>query len=851
MQAAPLNGNLTAPLVPIIGRDTDLERVVTLLLEPNTRLLTLTGPAGVGKTSLALEVARAAHGMFPDGVWFVDLSATREANAVLIHVARACGLRDSAASARTVLTSFLRESSTLLVLDNLEQIPEVGVCVAELLGAVESVRVLATSRQALHLRTERRYPVRPLTLPKNASKLEQLEGNPSVALFLARAREINPDYRLTNDNAPVIAQLCARLDGLPLALELAASRTDVVSPATILARLEAHDAVPTISASDTPERHRSLQAALDWGFDLLDDAHKTLFRKLGAFSGTFDAESASVVADTASLGLDALMGLALLADHNLLVPLPGGKARFRMLVTVRDYALERLQAAGESPAVRSKHAEHFLELSQTLARHIHQPQVTTAVERFDLERENIDEALRWLFQHAATDDARRSALCLTVSRRHYWRMTGQWNEAQRWYRTALEHAGDANVDLRSKVMAYMAVNAISWMDFPAAQTLVNDALSLSRTLETDRLTGEILLTLALFHESRGEVKLAQPIVVEALEIARKHGDQSEIATALIMLASLAFRDGRLDEAEGIWNESIELLRQTDDLRAIAGCLNNLAALSYQRGDLKGAQLRLEEALELCEQIKDGYWSAIISGNLGINLVQLGDFDRAETRLEEALERLRQISHLNLRLMNVLYHLGSLDVKRGRIRLGIERLLEFMSNSHDIESIVDGAHCLATRLVSRGRAENAAALLGAARHLLETQAVTLDASDQAEVDATHVTVRAALDPETFQRQWTRGLQTPLHTLFEEIRDTISEEPVPASPSSSLERDPPSLSARELEVLLLVTRGLSNKVIARELEVSPHTVKFHLTSVFNKLGCNSRAEAVRIGIERGLL
>jgi predicted ATPase/DNA-binding CsgD family transcriptional regulator len=842
--APPPDGNLPAPLTTLIGRAQDLERSTALLLE--TRLLTLTGPAGVGKTSLALDIAHATRERFPGGSWIVDLSAVRDASDVLGVVSRRLGLGERPMSAADALEDFLHEREALLVLDNLEQIAGAAQPVSALLNTGPGVRVIATSRQALRLRAERRYPLRTLALPESGGALEKLAQTPSIALFLARAREVNPDYRLAEDNAEDIVALCSRLDGLPLALELAASRTDILEPRAILAYLESSGGVPSAGPADGPERHRSLQAALDWSFDLLDEPHKALFRRLGAFSGGFDAASAKAVARTDESGLDALAALAELADRSLILPAPGAGARFRTLSTVRDYALERLAAAGELETVRDHHAAYFLELAERLEATLLTSDDPAAFERFDLEYGNMDEALRWLLSPSASSANGELGLRLTVARRPFWDRRGNFNEESRWLESALALAGTAHLGLRVRGLINLAHILTVHYEFHLAEAKLEEALGLCRALNANDLRGWALVRLCELQTLRNDLDPATDSAALALEAARGQNDPSLLIASLTASSKLALIKGDFAAAVAPLEEGLAVTTRAQRRHAMAYFTWLFGSRAYLSGDAKQAALYHERALEMFLETGDLKRAAFAAADLGEALLTLQDLERALPFLEQG-KALLERAGLRVKLLDVLNSLSNLAIQQGRFQDATRTLLRVAGNTYSPREATDALHLLARLTVEQHHPELSAALLGASERLLETHHLALRAPEQADRDVALEPLRATLTPETLEQALERGRRTPLSELLEQIQRLPWE---PRAVPTKAPSDDGGLSGRELEVLRLLAHGLTNKQIARDLGVSPNTVKFHLVGVYNKLGCSTRAEASRLAVERGL-
>ena len=573
--------NLPSQPTELIGRERELEGLQSLLTTPGTRLVTLTGPGGTGKTRLAVQAAANVLEAFPDGVWWTPVAAVTDPTLVLEALAASLGVREQAGQPLlATLIDHLRSRRTLLALDNLEQVLSVAPLLADLLAAAPDVVILATSREPLRLRGEREFPVAPLALPRAGMRVSQEAAlaSPAVQLFLSRAQAVKPDFQVTPENAAAIVAICQRLDGLPLAIELAAARVRLLAPAALLARLDKRLPLLTGGARDLPERQQTLRAAIAWSHDLLDGGEQALFARLAVFAGGCTFEAALAVADAGSgVAIDLLDGIDSLVQKSLLRQSDdlAEEPRFTMLETIREFGLEQLAVrAEEEDAVRAAHAAFFRRL------------VNEALDRDDevlsydeLEREsgNLRAALDWHEGHREAT----AALEFAAELRWFWWVRGHLREGQARLETALRDAATAPPALRA--------NALSGLG--------------------------VLL------EATGDYERAKICHEEALVLYREVGDEPGIAEALENLGIIASSKGDLARSRSIREEVLALRRTMGDLRGIAVALINLGNVNYVEKDSDGAIALYEEARDLAARAGDQWIRSMALANLGGALIQ--------------------------------------------------------------------------------------------------------------------------------------------------------------------------------------------------------------------------------------
>jgi predicted ATPase/DNA-binding CsgD family transcriptional regulator len=789
--------NLPLQPTPLIGRDDVIAALRTRLLDPDMRLLTLTGPPGTGKTRLALALAESVVDEFGDGVWFVGLDSVRDPDAVIPAIAQTLDLRPpDGVTVHESVHSHLSARHALLVLDNFEQLLPAGVTIAKLLADCPRLTVLVTSRAPLRLRWEYEAPVPPLALPDTACDDDPatVAGAPAVRLFVERAAAVRPDFCVTAENAEAVAEVCRRLDGLPLAIELAAARIRLLSPAAILDRLEHRLRILTGGARDLPARHQTLRAALEWSYDLLSREEQKLFRGLGVFAGGCTLDSATAIAGAGfmtqderlnedeadvALGRQALVLdlLSALAEHGLLRrdDAPNGEPRIRLLETIREYAAERLAASVDAESARDRHAAYFVDLAEQAQQALHGPTQGEWLLRLNAEHDNVRTAIDWSLQ----SEQPHIALRLSVALWRSWEMRGLCDEGRRLLELALAVGEGAPVDLRAKAFNGAGCLAQVMGDYPRATALLEQSLHLRQEL----------------------------------------GDQSGAATVLNNLALVAVAEADLTRGRELHEESLAILRSLGDPRRIGQSLNNLALVLHQQGDDERATSLLEESLALARNGGDTWEVAARLGNLGEIARRQGNLRHAALLLAESL---------------TLFH--ALGEKR---RVG--------------ECLVE----IAGLAAAQGRSHAAATLGGAAEVLREVTGSPAEPMEQASIETSSATARSALGDTAFATAWAEGRALPFEDAVAFALDQAAEQPPsvaasspPATASSQLPL-PDGLTPREAEVLGLVAGGYTNREIAEKLVVSLGTVERHIANLYAKINARGRADATAYALRHHLV
>jgi predicted ATPase/transcriptional regulator with XRE-family HTH domain len=629
---------LPMPADPLVGREREVDALTALLEDPGGRLLTLTGPGGVGKSRLALEVARSVRDAFPGGVAFVPLAAIRDAALVLPTVARVLGVREMAErTAEEALAVALGGRRALLVLDNLEQVLDAAPALGRLLGAAPELRILATSRAPLRLNDEQRYPVPPLATPDPVpAQPDALVDNPAVRLFAQRARRVRPDFALTPDTADAVARICRRLDGLPLAIELAAARVAVLSPSALLLRLERTLPLLSGGSRDQPARLQTMREAVAWSYELLPLAEQSLFRQVAVFAGGFSLEAAAAVwRPDGAAEAAPFEGIAGLVEASLLQAGdgPGGEPRFSLFETVREYGAEQLAAAGEEGPTRERQAAWVLGLAEAAEPQLFRAEQQRWRKRLEAERPNIRATLAWFEEVGDAERAQR----LTASLLWFGIQSGSLREGQDWLRRALAIPGSGVANARG--WALVGAGIVAWFlgDYDRAWALTEEGQAVAR--EADFALGAAVAeaTFAEIAWMRGDVADALALGEEAIGLLREAGEPGWLAIPLADMGTAALLSGDRERGEAWSAESLALNRTLGNRWFIAVHLSDLGVVAHGRGDLAEAARHYAESVRLLAEAEDAWYVASPLAGLAAIAAETGDPVRAARLLGAAAE----------------------------------------------------------------------------------------------------------------------------------------------------------------------------------------------------------------------
>jgi predicted ATPase/DNA-binding CsgD family transcriptional regulator/Tfp pilus assembly protein PilF len=794
-----------------------------------TRLLTLTGVGGSGKTRLALEVARDLVETYPDGTWLVQLAPLSEEVLVPKAVAEALKVPERPGEPLPdTLSEVLRDRQLLLILDNCEHLIEaIARLVDLLLDSCPRLRILATSREGLGVEGEIRWVVPSLSVPEQGRRTlssEELEAYESVRLFVERARGRDPSLSLSPHNALAVADICKRLEGIPLAIELAAARVGTVSVEQISERLtNSLKLLRGGSKTQTPKQ-RTLKGTLDWSHELLSEDEKKLFGRLSVFAGGWTLEAVEAVgAGEGVVEEDILDVLSGLAEKSLVVAESIGErgtVRYRLLEPIRQYAREKLEEGGEGEEVLRRHATFFLALAEEAQPRLRTPEDREWLERLEREHDNLRAALSWALERGETELALRLGGTLGT----FWHARGHLDEGRKWLEAALAKDDRASVVARLK-----ALEALFWLTF-----------------------------------EQWDLDRAEAVAHEGLKLSEKaEAGASRAASFRTMLAGPTWVGGDYERAKELLEESLALSRKADDKVGIAEALLQLGSATAYQGDRARAKEIYEEGIAVCREV--GYTSRLpdFLFSLGYQLMLEGDYERGAALNEEAAALLRERGYKS-GLHYALDNLGWAALLQGdheRAKTSYQESLTLCKELGDKMIASESLEGLACSSAAQGKGERAARLFGATEALHETvrEAVAFEHTPEEAAwrEPYLATTRSRLDEAAWQAAWAEGRAMSMEQAIEyalsveKPSTTTPFSSAPEQPSAPAREHPAGLTPREVEVLGLVATGLTNAQVAGRLFLSPRTVQRHLNSIYHKLGVSSRTAATRFALEHGLL
>jgi predicted ATPase/DNA-binding SARP family transcriptional activator/DNA-binding CsgD family transcriptional regulator len=816
--------NLPAPRTSFVGRERakkGIERELAM-----TGLLTLTGAGGSGKTRLALEVARDLNGAYPDGVWLAELASLTQGEFVAQSVAEAVGVHGQPGRSPTeTLVDALNSKNMLLILDNCEHlVDDVAGLVASLLETCPYLRILATSREALAVSGEVTWPVSLLSVPdpKRLPTVARLEGYESVRLFVDRARQRDPAFALRPENAHAVAQICVRLEGLPLAIELAAARIKVLSTQSLLDRLSDRLKLLSGGPRDFSEKQRTLRSTIEWSHNLLSDDEQGLFRRLSAFSGGWTLEAVEAVCSGEPIEqedvLDLLGGLV---DKSLVVVrwITDGAVRYGMLESIRQYAREKLEESTEADEVQDRHATFFLALAEEAEPQLAGPEQRLWVERLEEEHDNMREALSWVLEQGEGEQALRLGAALW----RFWHVRGYLSEGISWMERVLAEGEPAASPVRVK-----ALEGMGWLA-----------------------------------QYQGDFQRARETYEEMLRLSRELGDKGNVATALNSLGTVAAQRGDNERARTLLQENLEVIEDLEvegspaaKLKRFHAC-NLLGYLAiYEEGDYARGTTLWEQSLALAREVEDTDRIGTTLANLGHPALLQGDYEKAKSLSKEALQFAHELGSSGVEFTpTALLNLGLAGLGLGehkRARGSFQEALLMCQDMGRKPQVIENLEGMASLAEALGEATRAAHLWGAAEAAREVAGLVLSPGERALHEPYLASARSRLGEVAWEEALAKGRSMSLE---EAAEYALAKEEIDRSTTPVQEQIPPGepiveLTPRENEIAALVARGLTNRQIAQELSISERTAGNHVAKILRKLGLGSRAQIVSWAAERQL-
>lgn len=804
------------PLMPMVGRDQDLLWLEENLADRSTRLLTILGPGGVGKTRLAIEAVQSLDRLFPGGICFIELAALGHASEVPREVLKRIGVLGASTDAiADILVQYNRGEPMLMMFDNFEHVLGAAPMIEQLLEDCPGLQIMVTSQARLRLQAERVFELGPLSLPTSDDPTnEDLHQSGATLLFLERARALRGSFSIEDGSGADVARICRSLDGMPLAIELAASRVNLLTPNAILARLQERPLDLNTSTGGRPERHQHLRSAIRWSYSLLDEDERLVFRQLSVFRGSFSLETASHV-----IGLpesrDILEVVESLADRSFLRPSDDWETtgRFSLLGAMREFGAEQLIEAGEVNRYRDRHLDWFMTQAEASEDGLIGEDAPIWQTRMSADQSNYRAALEWALDQGYVEKSLRLAAALW----RFW-VRGGLEENRAWLERALALDGPASPSTRAKAWHTLGNCELDLGNYQAARSAYLRGLDLvdSEMQKIEFARG--LNGIGLVSYFIGDYPAAERDHRLALDLRRAEGDVTGIGNSLTNLADAMLEMGAIDEAERLHEEALLVRLNAGDENAVAYSLFNLGVVAERNGNFDRSQLLMDDALTRMDAVGDLLGKAYVLAEVGNVRLEMGSLTESALALRESLEIRR-----------------SLGDQRGAVEC-VERIAEILALAQ--------------------QPEEAARLFGAAMTHRQRLNAALPPAEQETLERWLQTLESSLETGMFENlAYTGTLMSPsaaTNRAMESVDRILAATPVPVdSPVDAAAFKGAVLSIREQEVLRLVAQGLTDQEIADHLFMSRRTATTHQSNIRRKLGAQNRAEAVAFAIRDGII
>jgi predicted ATPase/DNA-binding SARP family transcriptional activator/DNA-binding NarL/FixJ family response regulator len=860
----PLKTTLHIPVqpMPFIGRETELAQLESYLDDSTCRLLTLIGPGGVGKTRLAYQVAASKAGDFASGVCLVPLSGIASSQHVLSTLARSLAFEFYGnTDQKAQVFDYLREKSLLLVMDNCEHILEGIEVLGEILAAAPRVKILATSRERLNLQGEWLFPVHGLPFPQNESESDAHTYS-AMQLFVQSARRGRPGFHL--EDVTDVARICRLVEGLPLAIEFAASWVHQMPVARIAAHIERDLDFLATNLRDVPERHRSTRALFEHSWRLLSNDEQAVLRKLSVFRGSFDAAAAEYI------GGASLHTLSALTEKSLVRASPGG--RYDLHELLRQFAEEKLRDAGEVAATQDHHLDYFVTWAEEANQRLRGLEQMIWYRRIETEHDNLQAALQW----GTSEQHSETSLRLAVALWAFWFRRGYWREGIEWLKVGIERTEGVTAT-RAYAMSYAATQ-LALSGSAMAGSYLNEGLRMGEKLGLHDLVAVSYVSIS---STEADYEKATKLFEQALSILRQANDRFTLTIALFLYGDRARAQGDLKRAETLYRESLSIAQADQNRLLMTTHLGNLGRLVVYREDYEGAAALLQQAVAIARELGSRAGVADWLVYLGTLELYRGNYRTAEQDLEETLALYRDlgnqmgIAHVYHCLANLALHQGDYDRAAKLVSDSLSMAQSLLTDISNREFSIIRLLIVGQLACARGDYEEAAMLFGAAEALRQRSGYQLEPLPQVEYTKAVARARTHLEIVVFEAAWAQGQAmaeaeattaalgyahtasalagTAQVTAPQDEKESVvaSKTALPQSPRASSPTAPDGLTAREVEVLRLLALGLTNPQIAEQLVISPQTVHAHLRSMYSKLGVTTRSAATRFALEHHIV